>query len=371
MPDNWIGMVETIATRYIKGAEDATVRKRILLAMLQKRGNVKFNVPGLDKEWRIKYRVPAPSGYTDGGVIDYTRQDIYRHFSIGQRMAVNPDMMTELERKACRGDAEIVSRYNAIIPGLLEGCRDNFSKEIWGDGYASGNENKLIGLNSFTGAGTVAATDRLAAPSDTYGGQSTVLGTEGGTWTDDIDASGDPPNASLGTDWPYGQGDYEYDWNSPKLVNYTASTWGTGLTTWRDNCEAAISEALVWSMLHAGPDDKIDLCLVSAPMWTEYKNKMRSRMRILVPHKEADDLGFSDTLNQDGCAITTDYDVPANTGMGLSLNNIEICSMNDTLFDQKKPEYDPRTLSWLFLVAFFGHVSFKKVKPFFKLAAYA
>src|SRR5690606_21363652 len=115
-----------------------------------------------------------------------------------------------------------------------------------------------------------------------------------GTWSSTLTI---PPNAVLATDWPNGSGDVEYDWNSPKLMNYSSVNWGTGSTAWTDNCEAVMRQANIWLTTTGGKDGTPDLYLLSSDMFVGAKNFFSARNRILTPHKEAEDLGFTGSLN--------------------------------------------------------------------------
>ena len=207
------------------------------------------------------------------------------------------------------------------------------------------------------GAGTVAAGDLIAAPSDTYGetSLSTVPGALGGSWSSNLTTS---PNSSLGTDWPDGQGDSEYDFMSPKLVNYSSTSWGTSATTWEANCWRVISQTITWLTINGADDGMPNLIPMSSDLFQGYKNAQEVRTRISIPHKESQDLGFGMVLNQDGVGLYPDYDCPGDTAYALNLSMIKVCSLFPELFWMEGPDKDPRTLwSWLWGTGFFGNVT--------------
>jgi hypothetical protein len=179
------------------------------------------------------------------------------------------------------------------------------------------------------------------------------------------------PNSTIATDWPDGSGDTEYDYLAPKLVNWSATNWGTGSTLWEDNCWRVISQAITWLTTTGGDDGMPDICVLASNLFQGYKNHEEAIRRISIPHKVANDLGFAgNVLNQDGCAISADFDCPANTGYMLNTSTITIRSLFPELFWMEGPDKDPRTLwAWLWGLGFYGNVDFQpkfvgKIKNF-------
>ena len=365
----WVGVIVTTAEKYLEGAADQTIRNRLILTLLKEYGRIEFNQNSHTLKWDVEYAQQPVEAYGDLGVLDFSRHDLYKQLEIDWRGYIATDMMSEKERLMNSGDVAIINRYGRIIPTLTKSMSNKFSGELFIDGYATGNENRLHGLESFMGAGTVAAGDRIAQPNDTYGGLSTALGAITGSWATDL-GSGNFPNATVATDWPYGQGDSEYDYNSPKLVNYSSTAWGTGSTSWEDNCERVLRQTVLW-LTHGGGKDSRPTCfLLATDLFYGFLNKLEAKQRIIIPHKEADDLGFPDVLNEQGVMVKSDYDVPTGTGYALNVYQMQLSSLYGKLFAPKGPEEDFRTHSFLFKIGFFGNARYNP-KHFAKLAAYA
>jgi hypothetical protein len=259
-----------------------------------------------------------------------------------------------------KGDEALINLFQTKSERLRKGLTNKFQGELYKDGQAAGRGSCVHGLETFMGAGTVASTDRVAQPSGTYGlgALSTKPGDLGGTWTSALSTY---PNATLASDWPDGSGSSEYDATSPKLVNWSASNWGTGSTLWEDNCWRVISQAITWLTLTGGDDGMPDICALSANLFQGYKNHEEAIRRIIVPHKAANDLGFGNgVLNQDGCAIENDFDCPVNTGYMLNTSFISLTSLFDELFWMEGPDKDPRSgWSWLWGMGFFGNAKYQ------------
>lgn len=378
MADEWVGVINTTAPKYLKGAVDSTIRKRLLLSMLEKRGRFSFNNSSFNLTWDVMFDQPPVEAYADGGLINFARNDLYRQCTIDWRGYVATDSMTRKERMMNDGDVAIIKRYNRIIPNLIQGLRDRFSTELYIDGYASGNENRAHGLESFlsNGSNSGAATDKMVIPSDTYGGRTTAP-SQYGTWSADIGSTvGNTPagiasgwtNYGFTTppDWPEGSGDASFDYFTPKLGNWSSTAW-TGSTSWEDNCERCIRKMLQWLTLTSGADGTPTICLLAPDLYTSFKNRESAKQRIVVEHKESQDLGFSDTLNFDGCAITSEFGVPGNIGYFLNLNRMEVMSLDSELFASEGPVFDMKTDSWLYRVGFFGNCRYESPKFFGKL----
>lgn len=367
----WVGIAHSTKPKYMKGASDLTIRSRLYLSMLKKRGRFEFNQEGEKCLWQVEFSQPVVESYADGGVIDFSNHDAFRQLSVDWRGYIARDSMSLKQQMMNKGESALINLFQTKANRLTKSLRDKFSGELFKDGEATGRENNVHGLETFCGAGTVTAADRVAAPSDTYGlgAMSTVPGNQGGSWSANLSTY---PNASLASDWPDGQGDTEYDFMAPKLINWSSTNWGTSSTYWEDNCWRVIGQMITWLTMTGGQDGMPDICLLAPNLFQGYKNHEEAIRRINVPHKEANDLGFTgNVLNQDGCAISADFDCPVNTGYGLVLNTVTVSSLHSELFWMRGPDPDPRSAwSYLWGQGFYGNVKYQP-KSVAKLYNYA
>ena len=375
MANEWSGVITDNAPRYLKGVTDLTIRDRLLLSMLRKRGRITYGHSSHTLHWNVQRMQNPVETYNDGATINYSRQDQDTRLELDVRGYRVSDMMTAKEQVMNQGATAIINRYKEKIPRMVQSMRDRFGTELYVDGYSAGNENALCGLNSFTGTGTTVAADLIAEPSDTYAGQSTSLGDAGGSWSTDLVTK---PNAAVATDWPYGTGSSEYDYFSPKLVNWSSTNWGTSSTAWEDNAERVLRETISWLTLTVGKEGTPDLFLMSGEMYTALLNSISAKQRIIIPHKESQDLGF-EAVNFDGVALHREYGIAPRTFYGLNLDQLEFCiwssidgaTQQDQLFQSMGPTWDPHSASWLFLLMFFGNLKFVSPKYFAKGYSYA
>lgn len=356
MATEWTGVVNTTTQKFLRTVQDNTIRGRLWLAMLQKRNRLTFGESGTEMEWRVKFGHQVVESYGDGGVVDFARSDLFRVLSVDWRGYIVSDAMHKKERMMNRGNEAIVKRYARIIPDLKTSMTEKFGTELYNDGYASGNEDRLHGINSFTGTGTTVAADLIAQADDNYGGYDTDLGAEAGTWSDTVGFTA--PNAAVGNDWPDGVGDAEYDWNTPLLVNWSSNAWGTSAQTWVANCERALRRSIIWQGQRCGEEGLPNLFMMSGNLYFDFLNLYSARNQQIVPYKEGQDLGFEGVVNLDGAGVYHEFGVTANEFYGLCMNKMKLRCMGDQLFEAEGPEFDMRTQSWLFSVGFFGNCEF-------------
>jgi hypothetical protein len=365
-PAEFASIVAATAPKYLAGAKDNTIRKRLVFAMARKKGRITQGHDGLKMIWVIQHDEPPVEARGTGSPVTYAQNDVFRQLETNWREYNATDAMPEKHRLMNAGTSALVKYYDGILPRLTKSVDNKLNGELYVDGYATGNENRFCGFDSFTGTGTTVAADKIAYPSDTYAEKSTVPGTAG-SWSADYTTS---PNAALDTDWPDGSGTPSYDWLSPKLVNWSSSSWGTSSQTWAGNCEVVLRQAKIWCAATSGVDGAPSVAMMTAPMFNDFKTKQASKQNIWVPHKEADDLGFPDTLNFEGMALNYEYGVPVNSCYGFNLMEMELRILGDKFYQSHGPDWDPGTKSWVFSVGVYGNIAWNP-KAHFKCKNYA
>lgn len=367
-----LAVVTTTISQYAKGAEDLTIRRRILLALMRKYGKITYGNSGTSMTWQVEFSQPQMRQHGDAGEITFSEHTAYKQLNLDWRGYVITDLLPEKQRLANRGPQALVNLYKSKTENMIKKFNSGINGQFYVDGNASGNEAAIHGFESCLGVTTPAATDLIGTPNDTYAGYSTVLGTYGGTWTANRTTAETPryPNATLAKDWPWGSGSSEYDFLAPKIVNATSSNWGTGSTAWKDNCEKALRRANLWLRDTAGDSGAPIMFLFGSDYYGDIQDYFSAKQRIMVPHKESEDLGFSDTMNFDGAGIAHDFDCPAMTGYGLKIGEMELACMYDSLFAVEGPEHDIRTGNYLTKLGFFGNMKLQP-KCMAKIAALA
>lgn len=367
----WIGVIHQVTPRFLKGHVDETIRRRLLLAMLRKRGRIILNGGGTNMcIWNVQFQMPTPTATADGATLEFKRQTHMRQAALNWRSYTTTDMFTLGEYMVTQGSVhQIYNRYGEQLPTLMKAITDFFGGELIRDGEAAGRTNCIHGLETFLGAGSCTSSDLVAAPNDSYAGLSTELCAEGGSWSTILPAN-QRPNASIGNDWPNGTGSVSFDYFSPKLINTSSNRWGTDSTDWEANCERCIRQAVLWANTLGGDASKTDIILFSNDMYAGFANHQAAKQRMIIPHQESNDLGFGFTLNMEGTAIGYDYEVPPQTGYGINLDNMELVSLDSNLFGYKGPDWSLKDMAWLMMVGFYGNVRYRP-KHFIKFYPYA
>ena len=94
-------------------------------------------------------------------------------------------------------------------------------------------------------------------------------------------------------------------------------------------------------------------------LFNAYQNYQEAKFRNVIPHEESRDLGFPDTLNQDGVGIKYEFDVSAGEFWGINVNQMELASLDSTLWGVRGPTYDIKSDATLFKVGFFGNMRYQ------------
>lgn len=354
----------------MKGAEDRTIRGRYMLAKLKKEGRIVMGGMGLSRKWQFEVFETTPTSLGDAGTLQFARADRYRQMEVDWRGYYVSDMMTKKQKLMNRGVERLINYYEEIVPSLTKDITNKFNQdELWIDGNATGNGDRLHGIESFMADdGNTVAADRVAAPGDSYGGHSTAVTTFGGTWSSILAT---PPNATINTDWPEGKGTSDFDASSPKLINWSSNNWGTGSTSFEDNSERVIRYARSVTRLTGGRDGSPSALMMGGNLYRDFLNKQQSVFRNEIPHKEADDLGFAgEYVNFEGAMLMDDFGIDADIGYGINFQECELTSMQDQLFVPDGPEYSITQQAWLFAVLMFGNFRWNP-KGFYKIKNYA
>lgn len=344
------------ALHYFKGFQDATIKKRLWLSLLKKYGLIEYGVTGHTHVWDVMYSQPAMSQLGDGEDLTFTNHEAYRQLTCGVRGYKLTDMMTEKQKLMNSGEEAIVRLYTQKSKNLEKSAEDKFGKEIYTDGGAAANANRFEGLETLFGAGTCTVADLIAANNDTYGGQSTVPAALGGTWSADMATK---PNASLATDFPYGDGSSEYAWNSPFLINTGSTNWPSGQNTWAANWMAVLRRAKTWSQRNLGEKNIPMLHMLGSEMVDQAKDSQEPSMRIIVPHKESQELGFNDVINFEGAGLYHEFGCPANTGYGFNPGGCELFFTTPKMWMVQGPEWDIKSMAYLYLLYTYGNFKWR------------
>ena len=364
---DWARSIATTIVNHLKEEEIASLRKYKVFAALEGSGNVRTNMSGRGFDWELQYRNHTPTGNNGETARVFARQNLWKNAELEYRGAQVTDAIYKKEMLENRGAQALVNVAGKMSNRLLTSMEQYLAKEWVVDGYASGNELRFHGIESFMGTnGTINvstgaqrsanAADPFAYPSDTYAGLSTTLGAYGGSQKSGV--------------WPNGEADPEFDFNSPTIVNYTSSYFGG--TTWEANCVKAVREAIHQTRRNDTLEDQVDMVLLDRRLFIDFLNTLDAKERVIVSKQNGlRSYGFTDVFELDGVEISSENSVPANTGYGLAMGNMELLCMEGQLLNSEGPFYDEITQQYRYVVSMLGNLKFKSARNFFKLAALA
>jgi hypothetical protein len=170
--------------------------------------------------------------------------------------------------------------------------------------------------------------------------------------------------------WPNGEADPEYDFYSPVIVNHTSTYFGG--STWAANCVKAVREAIHQTRRNDTKEDQVDMVLLDRRLFIDFLNTLDSKERVIVSRTNGlRSYGFTDVFELDGVEISGENSIPANTGYGMAIGNIELLCMENQLMVSEGPFYDEQTQQFRYVVSTLGNLKFKTPRNFFKLTALA
>lgn len=366
---DWARSIATTIVNHLREEEIASFRKFKVFAALEASGNVRMNMSGRGFDWEVRYRNHTPTGNNGETPRTFARQNLWKRAELEYRGAQVTDAIFKKEMLENRSAQALVNVAGKLSSRLIESMEQYLGVEWTKDGYAAGNELNFHGIESFMGYnGTLNVTtgaqrsanaaDPFGSPSDTYAGLSTALGAYGGSQLTGV--------------WPNGRADAEYDFYSPVVINTTSTYFGG--STWAVNARKAIREGLQQARRNDTKEDQIDMVLLDRRLYIDFLNAMDSQERTVVTPGRPNGLrsmGFSDVVEFDGVEVSSDVSVPANTGYGLAIGNLELLSMEGQLLNSEGPFYDEITQQYRYVVSMLGNLKFKSPRNFFKLVPIA
>jgi hypothetical protein len=364
---DWARSIATTIVNHLREEEVASLRKYKVFAALEGSGNIRTNMSGRGFDWEIQYRNHNPSGNNGETPRSFARQNLWKNAELEYRGAQVTDAIYKKEMLENRSAQALVNVAGKMASRLLTSMEQYLAKEWVVDGYTAGNELRFHGIESFMGTNgtinvstgaqrTANAADPFGYASDTYAGLSTVLGAYGGSQKSGV--------------WPNGEADPEYDFYSPVIVNHTSTYFGG--STWAANCVKAVREAIHQTRRNDTKEDQVDMVLLDRRLFIDFLNTLDSKERVIVSRTNGlRSYGFTDVFELDGVEISGENSIPANTGYGMAIGNIELLCMENQLMVSEGPFYDEQTQQFRYVVSTLGNLKFKTPRNFFKLTALA
>ena len=358
-------VLNTTMRKYFRGEIVAVLRSRKLLAMLESRGQITFNNSGADSgdddmQWQVRFKQNELQGFDETTVLTFGNINRHKKATLPWRGYIMPEGMHYLDRLKNRGSEALINKWSSIAEWMMQDVRENLGPELYVDGNAAGNTQKLHGIESFMSVSGALASSLVGDPNDTYAGLATALGNYGGSWT--------------GT-WPVGSGSATYDFWSPIVVDYTNTAWPQSTKTWPYTALDATRYGLMKARRNDDVDNMISVVIHEQEMFRNFVTLFQTEERLnIIKGREGGSsglvkLGFGDILNFDGTDITWEFGCPSNVGYGWCMGALELACLGEELVDVQGPSFDPASQTERFWVAMPMNLKFKTVRNFLKFSA--
>lgn len=360
---------------YFEGIDDETQRGRQLLDMLKRKGNTTFNNGGSPVNiWTSDVDEPPISPWGSFQGANYTQRPYSVQYTMPWGGYKGTDLWDKHQQVILSGSQaarlQIYSYYDRVFKKLKQAFMNALHGEFFINGMSTGNDKRFWGINTVFGtASTTVAADKIAKLSNTYANQPVALGGLGSTtWTSSLSTK---PNASVGYDWPEGQGAAKFDAGSPLWMNTTSTSYGVGSNQFKDTCEKQMRQAFDWMNALSGPKGGVEYCMMARNLFTQFKDYMSAKFTALLPHKPSMDWGFTGTVDFEGVPIRPEWDCPVNEYYFFNLDSIELAFCGSEMTEQEGPKFDMNALAFLFLLLSAGNYRFRHLKGLGKGSAVA
>ena len=357
--DTWAIELNQAIPHLNKQVNDTTVRKRLWLAMMKKRGKIRAGVAGSISEMNpIDWKTAPVEDLDETTNPVYVPRDYLKWSSYDWKGKHVTDAMSYMEFLKLKDSPNtIVDRRLRIMKKQYAALEQWIGKQLYTDSTATGHTRDFDGIETACAAltGEVLTGDIVAVPNGTYQGISCALA-QSGSWSADLTTS---PNHYINTDWPDGQGDPDYCYRAPILANWSSNAWGTEKTTWESNCQRVISRCATWirNTMSSESTGKSLFCMLSNDLMAGFKNSLRASNLILTPHKEAETLGFGDVLNFEGAGIQSEPECPVNTGYIVDLDDVELNFITPEMIHAFSVFNQESDLMWKWLAVTAGNLT--------------
>lgn len=355
---------------HIRDVEPALMKNFQILAMLESMGRVKYNCGGRGFDWPVEYKRHNVEGNTGETPRSFARMNPFKTPKLQYRGYQATDAIYEKEMMENRGPEAIIKIADTMGERMERNVRQALATECYVDGEATGNTQGWHGIESMFGndgtlkddAGTqrsANAADKVAYPSDTYAGLSTILGNYGG-------------DQESGAIWPNGVSDPEYDFWTPLMVNYTSTAFAGTADTWPAQGDEAMRFAIIHSQRNTAVDGQIGNIILARDLYFSFIQSQSSKERMLVSSETGmRALGFKNTVMFDGVEVSWESGVPTTVGYGINFNCVELRCMYGQLLVPEGPFYDEDNQSYKYAIKTLSNFKWRSPRNFFKLDNYA
>lgn len=364
----------TMANR-LGDVTDMTKRNRVIINMMESRGNIKPPAGGAKIEWVVYMRNPKPGGYNRNGTPEYNTPDSLRTAQLGwgaYQYGLRLDRVTVQVNKGAQQFIDIVTQS---VDEVEMSFTQRWPEYLWqdGDNPEGGEPEPIQGLYTWfskfidnTGAAYQGYQGKVRLVTGTYADLTMDLGNDSSEW-----AGPDGSDTVLTTDadlgvtqdqkwWPFGRGDSAYDYWHPLIVNTSTDAWGTNPAFDENYCDTQLDFGIQFSKRNSqGNNGRINTIFASTDPMLVIRRRFQDTYRTYAQILSSDPKGpaapggegrayGTEIYQYNGCYLIDEFDVP---------NSSDLIGLNmDTLAYHPAHPYDEARGSYMLMEPFFGEV---------------
>src|SRR3990167_1665454 len=158
---------------FVRKLSDETLRRHVIVGMLNSHGRVTYGCDGTQLTWPIKFKRNTLSTYQDAQEVIFTRKQPYKRATLDWRAYDMNDVVTELELLTTRSRSSLFKLYEQKERDIQEDFLAAFNSDFFQTG-ADGL--KFNGIHSVFNTVTFSSSAKAATVAGTYGGLAMTLG---------------------------------------------------------------------------------------------------------------------------------------------------------------------------------------------------
>jgi hypothetical protein len=337
---------------FYKDVSDQTISLYVLFEMMRRNGTLISNATSYTHKWPVYMKENPVGPLIVGAPLRFAEHDGYRQYYSEPVNQIATESIHDTVVKQNSGTAQIFDLVKEKSVRIAQAMQNRMAAAPYEN--ASSAAQNFDGLDTFGTYTACTTTDKIARPNDTYGGWSTVLGTEPGTWSASLPTA-KRPNAALANDYPFGRGSAQYHFNSPKFVNTESTAWPSGKAGFGVNSDSVLSTTLNWIRHTTGQMAPSVMFAMSSDHFAEFRDDQSPKMRIMQPHVEASRLGFGSVFNFEGSMLYSDSACPAGKTYALDFSKVSFYHYGPNLFQHEDQVWVTTEHSYIWKCFIYGN----------------
>src|SRR4051812_1911755 len=115
---DWARTANTTIRKYIKGSEQAVLRKRAVFPLLKQKGRIIYDDTGDDFDWKVQFALPDVTADNGEGLVTANRKNLWQTAYLGWRGYKTTELFTKRERLKNGGKEAIIKVVDEIGKNL-------------------------------------------------------------------------------------------------------------------------------------------------------------------------------------------------------------------------------------------------------------